>query len=178
YEPAFGIIGDPAKRNPTTRQSADHSMVYIIATLLRKALDQRAAGKPFAWNDLMLEPADYSAAAINDKRTRTIMDTIEFAHGGDEYDSKYPDGIPTSVVITDTAGATHDSGLVMYPTGHARNTTADLEVALAYKFNLLGKLAFSDPKPIIDRYNSIASLSADEIQTINNYDITMHGSFE
>jgi 2-methylcitrate dehydratase len=29
YEPAFGIIGDPAKRNPTTRQSADHSMVYI-----------------------------------------------------------------------------------------------------------------------------------------------------
>lgn len=29
YEPAFGIIGDPAKRHPTTRQSADHSMVYI-----------------------------------------------------------------------------------------------------------------------------------------------------
>ena len=29
YEPAFGIIGDPAKRNPKTRQSADHSMVYI-----------------------------------------------------------------------------------------------------------------------------------------------------
>lgn len=37
YEPAFSIIGDPAKRNPTTRQSADHSMVYIIATLIRKA---------------------------------------------------------------------------------------------------------------------------------------------
>ena len=29
YQPAFGIIGDPAKRSPTTRQSADHSMVYI-----------------------------------------------------------------------------------------------------------------------------------------------------
>jgi len=40
YEPAFGIIGDPAKRKPTTRQSADHSMVYIIATLLRKAFDK------------------------------------------------------------------------------------------------------------------------------------------
>ncbi|MBW3600041.1 MAG: MmgE/PrpD family protein, partial [Planctomycetes bacterium] len=37
YEPAFSIIGDPAKRDPRTRQSADHSMVYIIATLLRKA---------------------------------------------------------------------------------------------------------------------------------------------
>eukprot|EP00483_Globobulimina_turgida_P008890 UN08908 len=39
YEPAFGIIGDPAKRNPTTRQSADHSMVYIIASHLKKAFD-------------------------------------------------------------------------------------------------------------------------------------------
>ena len=38
YEPAFGIIGDPAKRDPQTRQSADHSMVYIIATLLRKGV--------------------------------------------------------------------------------------------------------------------------------------------
>ena len=37
YEPAFGIIGDPAKKNPTTRQSADHSMVYIVSTMLRKA---------------------------------------------------------------------------------------------------------------------------------------------
>lgn len=37
YEPAFGIIGDPAKRTPTTRQSADHSMVYILSRLLKKA---------------------------------------------------------------------------------------------------------------------------------------------
>jgi len=34
YEPAFGIIGDPAKRDPRTRQSADHSMVYIIASVI------------------------------------------------------------------------------------------------------------------------------------------------
>lgn len=34
YEPAFGIIGDPAKRDPTTRQSADHSMVFILSRLL------------------------------------------------------------------------------------------------------------------------------------------------
>ena len=41
YEPAFGIIGDPAKRDPHTRQSADHSMVYIVSTMLRKALRLR-----------------------------------------------------------------------------------------------------------------------------------------
>jgi 2-methylcitrate dehydratase len=39
YEPAYGIIGDPAKKNPTTRQSADHSMVYIVSTMLTKAFE-------------------------------------------------------------------------------------------------------------------------------------------
>ena len=41
YEPAFGIIGDPAKRTPKTRQSADHSMVYIVGTMLRKAFEKK-----------------------------------------------------------------------------------------------------------------------------------------
>merc|ERR1719487_495316 len=38
YEPAYGIIGDPAKKDPKTRQSADHSMAYIVSTLMKKAL--------------------------------------------------------------------------------------------------------------------------------------------
>merc|ERR1711965_406447 len=38
YEPAFGIIGAPAKRDPRTRQSADHSMVFILSRKLRKAI--------------------------------------------------------------------------------------------------------------------------------------------
>lgn len=45
YEPAFGIIGDPAKRDPHTRQSADHSMVYILSTMLRKAFDIKDLNK-------------------------------------------------------------------------------------------------------------------------------------
>lgn len=28
------IIGDPAKRHPKTRQSADHSMLYLVCTML------------------------------------------------------------------------------------------------------------------------------------------------
>ena len=34
YEPAFGIIGDPAKKDPKTRQSADHSMAFIVSATL------------------------------------------------------------------------------------------------------------------------------------------------
>jgi 2-methylcitrate dehydratase len=174
YEPAFGIIGDPAKRNPTTRQSADHSMVYIVSTLLRKALSSKSVG----WKELMLEPADYGDSAIYDSRTRSLMDKIEFEHGGKGYDDKYPDGIPTSVVITDTDGSAYESGLVMYPGGHARNKTADLRDILAHKFQLLGKLSFEKPEPIIERFNNISKLSADELRNLNNFEIVSRGTFK
>merc|ERR1712046_526898 len=38
YEPAFGIIGDPAKKDPRSRQSADHSMAFIVSRILLKGL--------------------------------------------------------------------------------------------------------------------------------------------
>ena len=174
YEPAFGIIGDPAKRNPTTRQSADHSMVYIVATLLRKALSKQKA----SWKELMLEPYDYSADAIVNSRTRSLMEKIQFFHGGDEYDKRYPDGIPTSLIIEDTDGTEFDSGMVMYPGGHARNTEVDLKDILAHKFNLLGKLAFEDPAPVIARFKSLCEKSVEDINTINDFAIHSRDGFE
>jgi len=174
YEPAFGIIGDPAKRNPTTRQSADHSMVYIIATLLRKALSQQKTG----WTELMLEPDDYSAKAISNERTRALMDTIRFEHGGEAYDTRYPDGIPTSVVIEDADGTEFESGMVMYPAGHARNTEHDLRGILDHKFGLLGRLAFEDPTPIIARFEDLSSKSADEIGSLHDFEIQTRDGYE
>ncbi len=52
------------------------------------------------WKKLFLTPSDYGFEGLNDKNTRKLMECIEFEHGGEKYDSKYPDGIPTSVVIT------------------------------------------------------------------------------
>ena len=174
YEPAFGIIGDPAKRDPKTRQSADHSMVYIIATLLRKAIEQKRVG----WTELMLEPDDYSPAAIKNKLTRALMEKIEFAHGGPDYDKRYPDGIPTSVVIEDAEGNSHDSGLVMYPAGHARNTDAPLRKILDHKFALLGGLAFDKPGPIIERFEGLAKMSAADLRGLHSFEVATRGGFE
>ena len=83
YEPAISIIGDPAKRNPLTRQSADHSMVYIVSTLLRKAFEKHAhimeENEPEdLWKYLMLMPQDYSHSAIFNETTRSIFPKIEF----------------------------------------------------------------------------------------------------
>jgi 2-methylcitrate dehydratase len=186
YEPAYGIIGDPAKKDPHTRQSADHSMAYIVATKLRKAIetaksngaDSFTATNEAAWKTLMLGPYDYNHDAIFNDTTRALMNLITFSHGGAEYDAKYPDGIPTSIQITLKTGDILDSGLVMYPTGHARNTTADLADVLAAKFQMHGTLAMDDPAPVINRMNNIGSLSADDLKSVYDFAILDHGAFE
>ncbi|HYF15472.1 MAG TPA: MmgE/PrpD family protein [Phycisphaerales bacterium] len=184
YEPAFGIIGDPAKRDPKTRQSADHSMLYLVCTMLRTALELRAAGHkgPYGWKELMLSPNDFNESALHHPVTRALMEKMHFEHGGAEYDAKYPDGIPTSIVITDESGESFDSGLVMYPGGHARNHLGpdkiDLRDVLNFKFNLLGKLAMNDPKPVIKRLSNLEKKSAKEIATILDFPLEVKGKFD
>lgn len=173
YQPAFGIIGDPAKRDPQTRQSADHSMVYIIATLLRKAIESKRT----SWQDLMLEPADYNEQSLHNPLTRQLMEKIEFRHGGPEYDAKYPDGIPTSLVIDHEGLGRLSSGLVMYPTGHARNTTAPLDALLAHKFRLLASLGVADADALAQRFTNLAEKSPREIAALYDFEILDRGGF-
>ncbi|MFM9956531.1 MAG: MmgE/PrpD family protein [Phycisphaerales bacterium] len=191
YEPAFGIIGDPAKRDPKTRQSADHSMVYIVSTLIRKAIEQfnkspeKFGAAPNAghssllvpapstdtlWKMLMLSPYDYDKAAIFNPVTRGLMEKITFEHGGPAYDSKYPDGIPTSLVVTLDDGEQLDSKLVMYPAGHARNTSADLMGILDHKFRLLGGLA-GDAEKMLTNLRDLAKRTPEQVASLYDFKI-------
>lgn len=190
YEPAYGIIGNPAKKNPTTRQSADHSMAYIVATLVRKALEHVArhgslptggAAHEETWKALMLDPYDYevSEKALYHPLTRALMDKIDFVHGGPEYDRRYPEGIPTSVRIQ-ARGATYEGELVMFPAGHARNTTADLRALLDHKFTRLAELALPDghdARALIDQLESIESMNAEELAEIYDFPIAVRSGY-
>ena len=186
YEPAYGIIGNPAKMDPRTRQSADHSMAYIIATLIRKASQlgvesgERAKGNNELWKRLMLNPHDYreDESALFNEKTRAIMSTIAFEHGGEKYDKNYPDGIPTSMVIETKNGETLDSGFVMYPAGHARNTENDLEGILEHKFRLFAGLAVKDVDGAVRRVSNLADKSADEMRDLLNIPFETSGGFE
>lgn len=185
YEPAFGIIGNPAKRDPKTRQSADHSMVYIVCTLLRKAIEnpdavRQAKVADDVWKALMLDPHDYHAEAIFHPFTRKLMEKVEFEHGGPEYDARYPEGIPTSLHIQ-AQGATLESGLVLYPAGHARNTDADLKDILAHKFALLGRLAFADGEDVqahIAKLESLPTTDAYHMAGIYDFPIASRPGYE
>jgi 2-methylcitrate dehydratase len=173
YEPAFGIIGDPAKRDPQTRQSADHSMVYIIATLVRKAHEARRDGwdGQGGWQRLMLTPDDYSEneSALFNPVTRALMEKIDFLHGGPEYDARYPDGIPTTLVVEHRELGEHTSGLVMYPEGHARSTTGDLHSLLDRKFQLLAQLGVDNPAALRERFTNLATKPSAEIASLYDF---------
>lgn len=180
YEPAFGIIGDPAKRDPTTRQSADHSMVYIISSILRKAYEIGSDGlkeldtsnNDAFFKALMLLPFDYSDNALFDGVTRSFMEKIEFKHGGQEYDDKYPEGIPTKLSIKTDTGE-YASDLVMFPSGHARNTAANLNDILNHKFIKLGEISLQTQdeakvKSVIDKLSNLRNKSTQEINDLYN----------
>jgi 2-methylcitrate dehydratase len=175
YEPAFGIIGDPAKKDPRTRQSADHSMAFIISRILQKAVASKTIPNAMdeAWKSLMLTPYDYGHDALYDADTRKLMQKITFSHGGEKYDAAYPDGIPSSIDITLTSGEVIESGFVMYPSGHARNTSANLDDILNYKNKMLGDIVFGDSSSrdeFIDQLQRIRSLSATEMASLYNFD--------
>jgi 2-methylcitrate dehydratase len=178
YEPAFSIIGDPAKRDPHTRQSADHSMVYIVATLLRKAYEARREGPDGwdgqdGWRRLMLRPSDYAEneSALFHPLTRRLMKQIDFRHGGPEYDQQYPDGIPTTVEISHAKLGPLSSGLVMYPEGHARCDCGDLSSLLAHKFRLLVGKHTENLAEIITKFTNLTNKSTTEIAKLYDFEI-------
>lgn len=175
YEPAFSIIGDPAKRDPQTRQSADHSMVYLVATLLRKAFEARREGwdGQDGWRRLMLTPADYKEdkTALFHPLTRRLMKQIDFRHGGPEYDRRYPDGIPTTVEIIHAKEGPLSSGLVMYPAGHARCESSNLLSLLEHKFRVLAGLGVEDVDALMTRFTRLAEKSPEQIADLYNFKI-------
>lgn len=151
-------------------------MVYIVSTILRKAFQNKDFNSRLSsitnldevWKGLMLEPKDYGHKALFDAQTRDLMTKCTFTHGGPSYDSKYPEGIPTSISVTLKDGKKFDSGFVMFPSGHSRNTTANLKDILNYKNNLLGRLALgeSELKEKLAMLNNIEACTNKDLQKI------------
>ena len=63
------------------------------------------------------------------------------------------------------------SGLVMYPLGHARNTSGELDVVLAHKFRLLASLGVADVAGLERRFGGMAEKSAAEIGSLYDFSI-------
>jgi 2-methylcitrate dehydratase len=112
YKAAYMMMGADATRwAPATRETADHSMPYVVAMAL---LDGAVTDASFA-AERLTEPAMASLMA----RVKVRSD--------DRLDALYPEASPARVSIRTRSGQTH-SAEVIYPLGHAKNPVSDADV--------------------------------------------------
>jgi 2-methylcitrate dehydratase len=112
YRNAFLMMGgEPSRWSPTTRETADHSMPYVVACAL---LDG-------AVND-----SSFSERRMNDEVVRALMKKIRIFED-EALTVLYPESAPARVSIHHAGGEllTID---VRYPKGHAKNPMSDAEI--------------------------------------------------
>jgi 2-methylcitrate dehydratase len=125
FDVAYQIIAkDPEKWDPKTRETADHSLQYIVVAAL---LD----GEVTSWT---FEPERF-----RDPRTLDILKEQVTVREDPELSAGYPGGIPNRITVTTTA-EDREVREVRHPRGHARNPMADEEVVAKYRRNVEGRL--------------------------------------
>jgi 2-methylcitrate dehydratase len=105
------IGGEPEKWAPGTRETADHSMPYLVAAAL---LDGEITDRQFT--DERITRSDIRSLMA---RTRVVEQA--------DLTARYPEGIPTIVEVADAAGRVH-SARMDFPPGHSRNPLTDAQV--------------------------------------------------
>lgn len=97
------IVKDPEKLRPKTRETADHSLPYIVAfTLLY--------GAP--------TPDSYEGSHLTDPRILGLIDKMEIVPTP-RFDEMYPDYVPIKIAVTTTHGELVEE--VTVPKGHYRD---------------------------------------------------------
>ncbi len=117
YHFTYAEIGsEPAKWRPTTRETADHSLPYMLAVLLM---------------DGEVTVQSFSEERIRDPLLPKLMDRI-YIRENDEFTAKYPHSIEGRIEVRTLAGRrVIESG--SYPLGHPRNPMSDEQLSAKYR---------------------------------------------
>jgi len=128
HEAGYTILGkDPEKWSPETRETADHSLPYIVAMALLE-------GK--------VDNGTYAAQKLKDEAVREFMKRV-IVKEDKALTAAYPGSIPNRVTVKLDDGKT----LVLQvddPRGHPRNPMTDEEIE--QKFRLLTKGILKEPQ--------------------------------
>jgi 2-methylcitrate dehydratase len=148
YWMAYSEIGsEPAKWTPETRETADHSLPFLLASAL-------IGGR--------LSVDAFSDARLRDPKLRQLMQRIRIEHDP-LLTERYPEELPSRLHITTTEGDSFTLETT-YPRGHFRNpaSVADIEA----KFTAMADGVLSPPRQTAIR-EAIASVDrcsdADEV---------------
>jgi 2-methylcitrate dehydratase len=121
FRTSYEIIAkDPEKWDPRTRETADHSIQYIVCAALQ---DGEVTMRTF-------DPERFRRVDTLDllQRRTTVEEDPELTPG-------YPDGIPNRVTVTTGDGQVLVER-VDHPRGHARNPMTDDELVAKFRANV------------------------------------------
>ncbi len=117
YHFTYSEIGsEPEKWRPTTRETADHSLPYMLAAAL---------------SDGGISVESFSEQRIRDPQLPSLMDRIRISEN-EEFTRKSPASMECRIEITTKGGARHVAA-GSYPKGHARDPMSDAEVEQKFK---------------------------------------------
>ena len=122
---AWSEIGsEPEKWNPTTRETADHSIPFLVSAALL-----------YGWVDA----ATYSRERLFDPRLRALIQKVEVIYDK-ELDKMQPQSVPCRLEVRLKNGARKTSR-VDHPLGHIRNPASDQDIERKLKGLNEGRLS-------------------------------------
>ena len=134
YHFTFSEIGsEPAKWDPQTRETADHSLPYMLAAAL---------------SDGGISVSTFSEERIRDPKLRPLMNRIKVSENP-EFERKFPSSMECRIEVVTKRGERHvEAG--SYPKGSPKNPLTDVEVEQKFKALCQGIVAPDRCQSIID----------------------------
>jgi 2-methylcitrate dehydratase len=135
YHFAWFEIGSGAEKwQPTTRETADHSMPYVVAAVLIDG----------AYTDAIFEPERFG-----DPRTLELMKKITITEDA-EFNRRYPASLPCRMTVTLKSGEQNTAEL-SNPIGHHDRPMSDAQVVEKFKGLAERKLSPAQSQKVLDR---------------------------
>ncbi|MFZ0797663.1 MAG: hypothetical protein WAM98_07735, partial [Terriglobales bacterium] len=135
---AADILSDPSKYDPHTKETADHSLPYVIAAALV---------------DRQVTPAQFEMKKIMDPTIRAQLKKVEVV-ADPEIEKVFPALQRVIVNITTTAGRTLSKQLD-YPKGDPRNPLSDAEIEEKFRALAEGVLSAKAQDKLIEAIRSL-----------------------
>lgn len=121
FDAAYQIIAkDPEKWDPKTRETADHSIQYIVVAALM---------------DGEITRHTFDLERVRDPKTLDILKNRVEVREDLELTAGYPEGTPNRITVTTESGDRRVRE-VTHPRGHAKNPMTDEELVAKYKANV------------------------------------------
>jgi 2-methylcitrate dehydratase len=141
YHFAWFEIGSGAEKwRPTTRETADHSMPYVVASVLIDG----------AYTDAIFAPE-----RLRDPRTLALIDKISVMEDA-EFNRRYPENLPCRMTITLKSGE-QKTAEISNPIGHHDRPMTDAQLIDKFRGLAGRKLSPSRVERVLDRVWQIDS---------------------